>query len=357
MSLLFVRPEGFWFSVRRIRGDSLANDILNIGLIGAGRIGRVHAENLTYRIPAARLLVVADVAEQAARECAQRLGIPRAVGDYRAILEDRAIQAVAICSATDTHAQIIEEAAQAGKHIFCEKPIALSLATIDQALAAVERAGVTLQIGFNRRFDANFRRVRQAVEQGEIGQPLVLHIVSRDPEPPPIEYIRVSGGIFLDMAIHDFDMARYLVGSEIEEVFAQANSISDPIIAEAGDVENAVVMLRFANGVIGTISNSRHAVYGYDQRVELLGSAGAISTENNYPNAAIISDAHSIHRDLPLHFFVERYTESFIIEMMAFVDSVLRDEPVQVNGNDGRVPVVIALAAHTSLVEHRSVRL
>jgi myo-inositol 2-dehydrogenase / D-chiro-inositol 1-dehydrogenase len=330
---------------------------LKMGLIGAGRIGRLHAEHLTSRIPSADLVMVADPFEEAARSCAERYGIPSYGRDYRAVLDHPDIQAVVICSSTDTHARIIEEAAQAGKHIFCEKPIALDLPSIDRALDAVKRSGVKLQIGFNRRFDTNYRRVHQAVEQGEIGRPLVLYIVSRDPEPPPIEYIRVSGGIFLDMAIHDFDMARYLVGSEVEEVFAQANSISDPIIAEAGDVENALVMLRFVNGVIGTISNSRHAVYGYDQRVELLGSAGAISTENNYSNAAIISDAHSVRRDLPLHFFVERYTESFIIEMMAFVDAVLRDEPVPVDGNDGRVPVVIALAAHTSLVEHRPVRL
>jgi myo-inositol 2-dehydrogenase / D-chiro-inositol 1-dehydrogenase len=330
---------------------------LKMGLIGAGRIGRLHAEHLTSRVPSADLLMVADPFGDAARSCAERYAIPSYERDYQAVLDHPEIQAVVICSSTDTHAQIIEEAAQAGKHIFCEKPIALDLPSIDRALDAVKRAGVKLQIGFNRRFDTNFRRVRQAVEQGEIGQPLVLHIVSRDPEPPPVQYIRVSGGIFLDMAIHDFDMARYLIGSEVEEVFAQANALSDPIIAEAGDVENAVVMMRFVNGVIGTISNSRHAVYGYDQRVELLGSAGAISTENNYPNTAIISDAHSIHRDLPLHFFVERYTESFIIEMMAFVDAVLRNEPVPVNGNDGRIPVAIALAAHTSLVEHRPVRL
>jgi myo-inositol 2-dehydrogenase/D-chiro-inositol 1-dehydrogenase len=330
---------------------------LKMGLIGAGRIGRLHAEHLTSRIPSADLLMVADPFEEAARICAERYDIPSYGCDYQEVLDHPDIQAVVICSSTGTHAQIIQEVAQVGKHIFCEKPIALDLPSIDEALDVVERTGVKLQIGFNRRFDTNYRRVRQAVEQGEIGQPLVLHIISRDPEPPPIEYIRISGGIFLDMAIHDFDMARYLVGSEVEEVFAQANSISDPIIAEAGDVENAVIMLRFSNGVIGTISNSRHAVYGYDQRVELLGSAGAISTENNYPNTAIISDAHSIHRDLPLHFFVERYTESFIIEMKAFVDAVLRNEPVLVNGNDGRVPVAIALAAQISLVEHRPVLL
>src|SRR2546421_8482917 len=330
---------------------------LKIGLIGAGRIGRLHAEHLTSRIPLADVIMVADPYEEAASSCAERYGIPSYQRDYRAVLEHPEVQALVICSSTDTHAQIIAEAAQVGKHIFCEKPIALELASIDHALDAVKRSGIKLQIGFNRRFDANYRRVRLAVEQGEIGQPLVLHIVSRDPKPPPMEYIRVSGGIFLDMTIHDFDMARYLVGSEVEEVFAQANAIGDPALAEAGDVENAVVMLRFANGVIGTISNSRHAVYGYDQRVELLGSAGAISTGNNYPNTAIISDAHSIHRDLPLHFFVERYTESFIIEMMAFVDAVLRDEPVPVSGSDGRALVAIALAAHTSLVEHRPVRL
>jgi myo-inositol 2-dehydrogenase/D-chiro-inositol 1-dehydrogenase len=332
-------------------------DILNIGLIGAGRIGRVHAENLTYRIPAARLLAVADVVEQAARDCAQRLGIPKAVGDYRALLEDRSIQAVAICSATDTHAQIIEEAARAGKHIFCEKPIALNLATIDQALAAVERAGVRLQIGFNRRFDANYRRVRQAIEQGEIGQPQMLHIISRDPAPPPIAYIKLSGGIFLDMTIHDFDMARFLIGSEVEEVYTAAAVMVDPAIGAAGDVDTALVVLKFANGTIGTIDNSRRAVYGYDQRVEILGSAGAIATTNNYPNGAVVSSGQSIYRDLPLNFFMERYTESFVAEMLAFVEAVLHDQPVPVTGQDGRAPVVIGLAARTSYDERRPVRL
>lgn len=330
---------------------------LKLGLIGAGRIGRLHAEHLTIRIPSAELIMVADPFEEAAKECAERYAIPLYRQDYRAVLDHPDIEAVVICSSTDTHARIIEEAALAGKHIFCEKPIALDLPSIDRALDAVERGGVKLQIGFNRRFDANFRRVRQAVEQGEIGQPLVMHIVSRDPAPPPIEYIRVSGGIFLDMTIHDFDMARYLVGSEVQEVFAQANALGEPTIAGAGDVSNAVILLRFANGVLGTISNSRHAIYGYDQRVELLGSAGAISIDNNYPNAAMLSDAHSVRRDPPLYFFVERYTESFVVEMRAFIDAVMRDEPVPVTGYDGRVPVAIALAAHTSLVENRPVLL
>lgn len=330
---------------------------LNMGLIGAGRIGSLHAANLTTRIPQARLLMVADSVEDAARQCAERYAIPRSARDYRAILDNPEIEAIIICSSTDTHAHIIEEAAQAGKHIFCEKPIALELAAIDRSIKAAERAGVKLQIGFNRRFDANYRRVRQAVEQKEIGRPRLLQIISYDPAPPPLEYIRVSGGIFLDMTIHDFDMARFLVGSEVDEVYVAADVLIDPAIGEAGDVDTAIVTLRFANGVIGTINNSREAAYGYDQRVELLGSAGAIRCENNYANTAVISDGRSVRRDLPLHFFLERYSESFVVEMNAFVEAVLRDGPVPVTGQDGRAPVVMALAARKSLEEQRPVRL
>jgi myo-inositol 2-dehydrogenase/D-chiro-inositol 1-dehydrogenase len=330
---------------------------LKIGLIGAGRIGRLHAEHLTLRIPTGAALVVADAFEEAARQCAESYAIASYTQDYRAVLERPDIEAVVICSSTGSHAGIIEAAAQAGKHIFCEKPIALDLPSLDGALEAVKRAGVKLQIGFNRRFDANFKRARQAVERGEIGRPCQFDIISRDPTPPPIEYIRLSGGIFLDMTIHDFDMARFLMGCEVEEVFALGEVMCDAAIGEAGDVDTAIVSLRLANGVIGTISNSRRAVYGYDQRVEILGSAGAISVGNNYPNTAIISDSTSVRRDLPQHFFLERYSESFVAEMSAFIDAVLHDKPVPVTGYDGRAPVVIALAAQKSLEEHRPVRL
>jgi len=331
--------------------------ILRFGVIGAGRIGKLHAENLATRVPGAGVTRIADPVVESARETAERLHIPAFGADYREILDDPAIDAVAICSSTDTHARLISEAARAGKHIFCEKPIAHALAEIDEALAAVAKAGVKLQIGFNRRFDANFRRVRRAVESGEIGQPALLHIVSRDPAPPPPAYVKASGGMFLDMTIHDFDMARFLLGEEVEEVYTAAGVMVDPGIGEAGDVDTAVITLRFASGAIGTIDNCRKAVYGYDQRVEVLGSAGAIATANCYPNEAVVSTAAMVRRDLPLNFFMDRYTESFASELRAFVGAVLEGKPTPVTGLDGRVPVVMALAARKSYDEGRPVRL
>ncbi len=333
------------------------SNILNIGVIGAGRIGKVHAATVAYRIPSARIAAIADVNGEAARQVAAQFGVPTATDDPAAIFGDKAIEAVFICSSTDTHARFIEAAAAAGKHIFCEKPIALDLAVIDRALAAVEKAGVKLQIGFNRRFDANFARVRQAIVSGEIGAPTLLHIISRDPGPPPIAYVKVSGGMFMDMTIHDFDMARFLIGAEVTEVYTQAGVTVDPAIGEAGDVDTAVIMLKYANGVIGTIDNCRRASYGYDQRVEVLGSKGAIATTNNYPNAATLSDGVSVRRDLPLNFFMERYTESFATEVGAFVDAVLNGKPTPVTGHDGRVPVVMAQAALKSHREGRPVKL
>ncbi len=333
------------------------NRRLNIGIIGAGRIGKVHAETLAFRLPEANPAMIADVNPEAARSVAERCGIPRVAADAAEILSDPSIEAVLICSSTDTHAKLIVEAARAGKHIFCEKPVDHSLARIDEALAAVERAGVKIQIGFNRRFDANFARVRAAVANGEIGTPQLVHIISRDPAPPPVSYVKMSGGMFLDMTIHDFDMARFLIGSEVDEIYAAAGVRVDPEIGAAGDVDTAVITLLFRNGVIGTIDNSRKAVYGYDQRVEVLGSAGSIATGNCYANQAIVSTAESVHRDLPLNFFMDRYTESFVAEMKAFVDAVLEDRPTPVTGADGRCPVVMALAARKSYEERRPVRL
>jgi myo-inositol 2-dehydrogenase / D-chiro-inositol 1-dehydrogenase len=330
---------------------------LRIGIIGAGRIGRVHAESLAFRIPEAAPSAIADINGDAAQEVAERCGIPRVATDSREILNDPAIDAVLICSPTETHANLIVGAARAGKHVFCEKPIDHSLSNIDRALQEVKRSGVKLQVGFNRRFDANFVRVHNAILQGEIGTPHLMHIVSRDPGPPPLSYIKTSGGIFLDMTIHDFDMARFLVGDEVESIYATGGVRVDPEIGKAGDLDTAVIVLQFKNGVIGTIDNSRKAVYGYDQRVEILGSKGAIATENCYPNQAILSTAAAIQRDLPLNFFMERYTESFVSELRAFVQAVVLDQPVPVNGSDGRVAVVMALAARKSYDERRPVQL
>lgn len=330
---------------------------LRVGIIGAGRIGKVHAETLAFRIPGAVPVAIADTNLPAAREVGEKFGIASVFGSAEEILSSRDVDAVLICSPTDTHSDLVVLAAQAGKHIFCEKPIDHSLAKIDQALAAVEKAGVKFQVGFNRRFDANFARVRRSVVSGEIGTPHLMHIISRDPGPPPVSYIKVSGGIFLDMAIHDFDMARFLMGDEVESVYTAGAVRVDPEIGKAGDLDTALTVLTFKNGVIATIDNSRKAVYGYDQRVEILGSAGAIHTSNNYPNQAVVSTAKEIRRDLPLNFFMDRYTESFITEVQSFAKAVLNNEPTEVSGFDGRQAVVIALAARKSYDERRPVAL
>jgi myo-inositol 2-dehydrogenase/D-chiro-inositol 1-dehydrogenase len=330
---------------------------LHVGIIGAGRIGKVHAETLAFRLPEASPVAITDVDRAAAERVAAHCGIPKVAASSAEIFADPKVEAVLICSSTGTHAGLVVEAAQAGKHIFCEKPIDHSLAKIDRALAAVDKAGVKLQVGFNRRFDANFARVRRAVGSGEIGAPHLLHIISRDPAPPPVSYVKVSGGIFLDMTIHDFDMARFLIGDEVEEVYTAGGVMVDPEIGKAGDLDTALIVLRFKNGVIGTIDNSRKAVYGYDQRAEVLGSAGSIATANCYPNEAVISTGTEIRRDLPLNFFMDRYTESFVNELRAFVAAVLEDRPTPVTGLDGRIPVVMGLAARKSYDEHRPVRL
>ena len=330
---------------------------LRFGVIGAGRIGKIHAQNLATRIPSADVTAIADVDLNAAQDLAAQLHIPSALHDYHAILGNPDIDAIAICSPSDTHARIVIEAARAGKHIFCEKPIDYDLVKIDAALEAVKKARVKLQIGFNRRFDPNFRKVQAMVAEGKIGTPHIIRITSRDPAPPPSTYVKVSGGIFLDMTIHDFDMARYLSGSEVEEVYTAAGVLVDPAIGEAGDVDTAVITLRFANGAIGTIDNSRKAVYGYDQRVEVFGSEGMVQAHNNTPDNDVYFNADGAHSAKPLYFFLERYMESFIAEMREFVRSIQEDTTPLVTGVDGRIPVVIGMAAKKSYLEHRPVKL
>ncbi len=330
---------------------------IKFGIIGAGRIGQVHAENLTRYIPQAEVVVIADVVKEAAQTTAQSFAIPHATHDPTEIFQDDSIDAIAICSSTDTHADFIVQAAQTGKHIFCEKPVALHLAAIDNALRTVERRGVKLQIGFNRRFDSNFRGMRDAIRNGDIGTPYLVQITSRDPAPPPLSYIKISGGLFLDMMIHDFDMARFLLDDEVEEVAARGAVHVDPAIGQAGDIDTAVVTLRYRNGALCVITNCRQAPYGYDQQVEVLGSLGSISCENNTADRIIRRTNAGVMYPKPLYFFLERYRITYVKEMRSFIRAILKDRDVEVTGNDGRIPVVMALAANLSMRERRTVAL
>ncbi|MFK0526541.1 inositol 2-dehydrogenase [Paenibacillus illinoisensis] len=335
----------------------MGKDRVRIGIIGAGRIGKIHADNL-LRNPHAEIVAISDLFAGPELEAwASVRGIPVVTTDSSQLISMPNVDAVLICSSTDTHVPLIEQAAQAGKHIFCEKPVSMDLAQTQAAVAAVQKAGVKLQIGFNRRFDHNFKRVRDHVRDGTIGDPHIIKITSRDPSPPPAEYIRVSGGIFMDMMIHDFDMARYLSGSEVEEVYAQGNVLIHPVFAEHGDVDTAIVTMSFENGAIGVIDNSRQAVYGYDQRVEVFGSLGSAAAANDHPNTAEISTAAGLMRDKPLHFFLERYNEAYVQETALFIEAILKDTPVIVDGHDAVQAERIALAARMSMEQGRPVKL
>jgi len=330
---------------------------MDIGLIGAGRIGKLHARNIAQNVPRARIARIVDVDGPRAKDLAKELGIEKASADYRDVMNDPSIGAVIVCSSTDTHADMIVAAAEKGKHVFCEKPVDLTVARVKKALSAVDKAGVKLQVGFNRRFDHNFARVQKLVKDGAIGKPHLVRISSRDPAPPPAEYVKVSGGIFLDMTIHDFDMARFLSGSEVTEVYAKGAVLVDPAIGAAGDVDTAVVTLVFENGCLGIIDNSRKAVYGYDQRVEVFGSKGSAACENDTPSSVSLSTETCVTSDKPLYFFLERYRQAYIDEMNAFFDAVLDGKPVAVGGMDGLKPLLIGLAAKKSLAEGRPVKI
>lgn len=321
---------------------------LRIGMIGAGRIGKLHAANLVNRVPDAQVMAVSDVHAPAAKELAHKLGIPAWYEDYHRILEDPNIDAVFICSSTDTHSPISIEAAKAGKHIFCEKPIDHDLDKIQEVLKAVKESGVKYQVGFNRRFDRNFKHVRDVVAGGGIGDVQIVKVTSRDPEAPPISYVKVSGGIFVDMTIHDFDMVRYLSGSEVEEVSTFGACLVDPAIGQAGDVDTCIITLRFKNGALGVIDNSRQAVYGYDQRVEVFGSKGMIAAENETPNNTTYYTCDGVYREKPLYFFLERYNDAFIQEENSFVEACLKGQDTPVGSFDGLQPVRIAIAAKKS---------
>lgn len=326
---------------------------VRIVVCGTGRIGKMHAELVARQVPGAELAGVFDVVSDSAQAVGSDLGVTVASSLDEALALDA--DAVAICTSTDTHIDVMVAAAEAGRAVFCEKPLSLDLAEVDRGLAAVEAAGVPLQVGFNRRFDPSHKAVADAVIHGSIGDVHLCNITSRDPGPPPIAYIKVSGGIFNDMTIHDFDMARYVTGSDVVEVYAKGAVRVDPEIGEAGDVDTAVVLLTHENGALTTIDNSRKAVYGYDQRVEVFGSGGMAQSDNFHQfNSRIATD--SGFRRPPLEdFFLERYTRSYIDQWAAFVDVVANGAPSPVTGVDGRAPLAIGLAARRSMDEGRPV--
>ncbi len=330
---------------------------LNIGIIGAGRIGKVHMQSITYNVPTAKVLGITDVFKDGLQELADKYGIEKVYDDYKEMLADKDIDAVLVCSSTDTHADISIEAAKAGKHVFCEKPVDLTPEKVQAVIDAVAEAGVKLQVGFNRRFDHNFAHVRSLINEGKVGNLELIKITSRDPEPPPAEYAAVSGGMFLDMTIHDFDMARFLAGSDVTEVYASATCLVDPAIGEAGDVDTAIINLKFENGALGVIDNSRGAAYGYDQRIEVFGSKGAAMAANDTPTNVTVMNAEGVTTDKPLYFFLERYMQSFRDEMVQFVDAVLNDKETPTTGVDGLNSILVALAAKKSVKEGRPVKI
>jgi len=278
------------------------------GVLGAGRMGKIHIENILYNIPNLKIKIVADInRDDKLEKWANGIGVPKLTNDESEIINDPEINVVVIASPTDSHTKYIQEAAKAKKDIFCEKPIDTDLMRIKETLNIVKNEGVKLMIGFNRRFDRNFKRVREMVSSGQVGIPQIVKVTARDPAPPSIDYIKTSGGMLFDMTIHDWDMARFQIGSEIEEVYTKGAVLVDPEIGKAGDIDTVVLILKFKNGAIGMIDNSRQAVYGYDQRVEVFGSKGCAIADNEPSNTVRLYTPENIKEDNIPYFFLQRY--------------------------------------------------
>lgn len=319
--------------------------MLKVGLLGAGRIGHVHAEAIASH-PGSRLAAVADVNTEAATKLASQYGAVAL--STEAILADRTIDAVLIATSTDTHSTLIEAATAAGKAVLCEKPVDLSLDRAIQCQKVAGKHGKPIMIGFNRRFDPNFAALKMAADKGEIGKTELLSVTSFDPAPPPVSYIKVSGGLFRDMMIHDFDMAMWVMGAVPTKVTAVGTSIVDPAIGAAGDVDTAVVTLHFADGRIAVIKNSRRAVYGYDQRLELLGSEGLLQAQNMLENTVVKSTVAGVTGAKPTYFFLERYMPAYQAEWKAFVEAVTTGAALPVTLQDGINALALAEAATQS---------
>ena len=333
--------------------------MLKIGIIGAGRIGKVHLESISYHVKNATVTAMADpFMNEETEKLIRSYGVSKVTKDYKDILNDKDIDAVLVCSSTDTHAAISIEAINAGKHVFCEKPVDHSIEKIQAgADALMEHPYIKFHAGFNRRFDHNLAAIRKAYDDGKIGEAHILKITSRDPEPPNPAYIKVSGGIFLDMTIHDFDMACFLTASDVEELYVNSAVLVDPAIGEQGDVDTAIITMKMANGALAVIDNSRKAAYGYDQRAELFGSKGMVATSNDTVSSAVISNADGVTGEKPLFFFLERYMGSFSEEMRQFTEAVINDTEVPVGIHAGLQSVKIGLAARKSVEEHRPVKI
>ena len=353
------------------------SDAVRVGLLGCGRIGSMHAELVSRRVTGTDLVAVYDVFDDAAAGVAEAFGA-RHTSSAAELIESSDVDAVAICSSTDTYIDLLVGVAAAGKPAFVEKPLSLDLAEVNRGIAAATEAGIAVQVrlrgrtvgsveiaaateagiavqvGFNRRFDEAHRHVRDRVAAGDVGDVHLVRISSRDPDPPPIPYIEVSGGIFCDMTIHDFDMARFVTGSEAVEVYATGGVRVDPAIGEAGDLDTAVIVVTHANGAITTIDNSRRAVYGYDQRLEAFGSAGMACSENPPSSTAQYWDGDGSHGPPLPYFFLDRYIPSYLTEWDAFV-AMVGGAPSPVNLDDGRAPLVMGLAAWKSVREGRPV--
>lgn len=332
--------------------------MLKVGIIGAGRIGRVHITSITTRVNDAVIGTVADpFMNEETAAWAKGMGVEKTTKDYMDIINDPEIDAVLICSSTDTHSPISLEAIRAGKHVFCEKPIDHDVDKIMEVIKALEGTGLKYQVGFNRRFDHNFEAVQRAVASGRIGKTEIIKITSRDPEPPSIDYVKVSGGMFLDMTIHDFDMVRFLAGCDATEVYVQGANLVDPAIGEAGDVDTAVITLQMEDGSIAVIDNCRKAVYGYDQRAEVFGSEGMVAVNNDSQSSAVISNADGVTGEKPMFFFLERYMDAYGKEVAAFIDAIVNDKETPLGVMDGLKPVLMGLAAKKSYEEHRPVKI
>jgi myo-inositol 2-dehydrogenase / D-chiro-inositol 1-dehydrogenase len=329
---------------------------INIAVIGTGRIGSVHTRNLVRSIHEARVMAVCDIRLEVAQAVADELGIARVVKDYHDLLEDKNIEAVLIATNTNTHASIVRDCANAGKQIFCEKPLALSLADTDEVIQTIEKTGVKLQIGFNRRFDKSFRKVKEIVSSGKIGRPCIIHIVNRDPEPPSYEYSATCGGMFLDMSIHDFDMVRFQIG-EVEEVYAIGNVLVAPYLKDLGDVDIDVITLKFVDGTIGSIDNSRKCAYGYDQRLEVFCANGTAMAGNEYENTSVMGDTIGFHSARVPYSFIQRYADGYINEVRQFLQCVRDGKPVTPTAYDSRMAVLLGVATWEAYRKNRPIQL